>query len=325
MIYQSKIHLHNQTLTRATERLATGSRINNAKDDPFGNYEAENAASKLRNSEKAKQNSTDGAAFLQIAEGTCGEVQNILQRIRELSVQSANDTLSSTERHYLNIEANGLLQEIDRITAGTTFNTKQIFGDKGDSFSDETRDLVHIERDEYGNLINVVKDEGGNPILDKNGNPIRDKSQDWTPFAGYPSRVGILHIGPSVNPGKYHDVNEVKVSIPELSSKNLGIDTLSITYQNGASKAIDDLDSAISSLGTIRSYMGSLVNRMDNQVEDLEERNITVNDHISKIKDADYAKESTTLLTAQIQQQAALSMLAQSNSRVSRVLEILGR
>jgi len=294
MRLQSNLRLHNQALTRATERLASGSRLVNSKDNPVKKYEAQNAESEIRTGEKAKQNSHDGAALLQIAEGTCGEVQSILQRIRELSVQSASDTLSSTERHFLNIEAGDLLKEIDRITAGTTFNTKQIFGNIGDSFSDESRDL-----------------------------------KDWNPFikrdaAGNEFRAGILHIGPSANPGKYHDANEIKVSIPELSAKTLGLNTLSISYQNGATKAIDDLDSALNSLGTVRSYMGSLVNRMERQIENLEEKNITKNDHVSKIRDADFAQESTNLLTAQIQQQAAISILAQSNSRIGRVLEILG-
>ncbi len=294
MRLQNNLRSYNQTLTRATERLASGSRINNAKDNPAKNFEAQNAESEISTGLKAKQNSSDGAALLQIAEGTCNEVQNILQRIRELSVQSANDTLSSTERNYLNIEATDLLKEVDRITAGTTFNAKQIFGNVGDSFSGESRDL-----------------------------------KDWNPFIrrdarGDELRAGILHIGPSANPGKYHDVNEVKVSIPELSAKTLGLNTLSITYQNGATKAIDDLDAAISSLGTIRSYMGSLVNRMESQVENLEEKNITKNEHVSKIRDTDFAQEATAMVTAQIQQQAAISILAQSNSRISRVLEILG-
>jgi len=295
MRFQSNLRLYNQTLTRATERLASGSRINHAKDNPVKNYEALNAESEIRVSAKAKQNSSDGAAFLQIAEGTCGEVQSILLRIKELSVQSANDTLSSTERHYLNIEASNLLKEIDRIAAGTTFNTKQIFGDKGDSFSDEPRDLKEW------NPFSIMRDDKDKKI-----------------------RAGVLHIGPSANPGKYHDVNEVKVSIPEISARTLGLEPLSLTYQNGATRAIDNLDSAINSLGTIRSYMGSLVNRMERQIEDLEEKNITQNDHVTKIKDVDFAKESTALLGAQIQQQAAISMLTQSNSRINRVLEVLG-
>ncbi|MDR3002153.1 MAG: hypothetical protein LBU89_12930 [Fibromonadaceae bacterium] len=306
MMYQSKLRLHNKALAQATERLATGSRINNAKDDPFRNYESSNAGSDIRNTGKARQNSADGAALLQMAEGACSELHSILQRVKELSVQSANDTLTSTQRHFLDLEANELLKEVDRITSSTTFNSKVIFGSFNDSFSGENRDL-----------------------------------KDWNPFirsdsAGNEIRAGILHIGPSVNPDKPHDVNAIKVSIPELSARSLGLITdreeaerldikpFTLTYQGGASRAIDDLDAAISSINTVRTYMGSLVNRLDRQVEDLEVRNINSNDHVSRIKDADFAKESTNLLTAQIKQQAAISILAQSNSRVGRVLEILG-
>ena len=288
MMLQNRLRLHGDALSRATERLATGSRINHAKDDPFRNDETKNLNSEIKNAEKAKQNSSDGAALLQIAEGTCGEVQSILQRMKELSVQSANDTLSSTERHYLNIETSELLKEIDRIAAGAVFNTKQIFGNKGDTFSDESRDL-----------------------------------KDWNPFirkdaAGNKIRAGVLHIGGGTN-----KPDEVKVSIPEISAKTLGLDALSISYQGGAAKAIDDIDLAISSMSTIRSYMGSLVNRMDWQIDDLESKNIEQNNYIGKIRDADFAKESTALVSAQIQQQAAISILTQSNSRIGRVLEIL--
>jgi len=295
MITQSKLRMHNKALTTATERLATGSQINSSKDNPVKNYEAGNANSAIKNAERAKQNSHEGAALLQIAEGTCNEIQAILQRMKELSVQAANDTLSSSERHYLNVEASGLMEQIDSIAAGSIYNAKQIFGNGKDSFSGETRDIK-----EWNPFIR--KDADGNDI-----------------------RAGILHIGPNARPGKYHDPNEVKISIPELSAKTLGLDTLTLTYQGGATQAIDDLDSVISSLSTIRTYMGSLVNRMDGQVEDLEDIGLNLNDHVNKIKDADFARESTTLLTAQIQQQAAMSILAQGNSRVSRVLEILGR
>jgi len=275
MMYQSKLRLHNDVLSRATERLSTGSRINHSKDDPAGNFEAKGVDSELRSSEKAKQNSKDGASLLQIAEGTCNEVQSILQRIRELSVQSANDTLNSVERHYLNEEANDLLKEVDRISASSMFNGKQIFGEGPDSFSS-------------------------------------------------PTRAGILHIGTGSGNGKSNDANEIRVTIPELSAEHLGLYTLSLASQNGSTKAIDDLDAAIGSLGTIRSYMGSLVNRMDTQTEYLDQRKINYNDHLTKISDADVAKESTELVSSQIKIQAAISILAQSNSRIGRVMEILG-
>jgi flagellin len=290
MINQSKLRLHNKVFTTANERLATGSRVNSAKDDPHRNYESRNITSEIRNTEKAKQNSTDGAALLQIAEGACSEVQNILQRMRELAVQSANDTLTSTERRYLDIEVSELSKEIDRLSIGTTFNAKQIFGNIGDSFSDEQRDLADWKPH------SIAKDADGNYL-----------------------RAGVLHIGSGS--GK---ADEVKVSIPEISARALGLDTLSITYQAGATSAIDNLDTAISSLGTIRSYMGALVNRMDRQVEDLDSKNINLSDYNSRIKDTDFAKESTALASSQIQIQAAIAMLSQGNSRIGRVLEILG-
>jgi flagellin len=289
MINQSKLRLHNKDLTRATEKLATGQRINQAKDDPFRNYEARNINSEISRIDKAKQNSTDGTSLLQIADGACNEVQSILQRIRELSIQSANDTLSSTERHYLDMEATELLREVDRISMGSIFNSKQIFGNKGDSFSEEERDL-----------------------------------KDWKPFtaknaAGVETRAGVLHIGYGAD-----KPDEIKISIPEISRESLGLNTLSITYQAGATKAIDDLQSAINSIGTVRTYMGSIVSRLDIHVDDLQEKDINLNDYSGKIMDADIAKESTALASAQIKQQAAISILAQSNSRIGKVLEMLG-
>jgi len=296
LIYQHKLRLHSRDLTNSTERLATGSRINKAKDDPFRNSESLKINCDIKSADRAKQNSTDGAALLQIAEGTCNEVQSILQRVRELAIQSANDTLTSTERQYLSIEATDLLKEVDRIVASTTYNTKQIFGSQGDSFSDEQRDL----KDWKPFTAQVLG-------LDTNGNSIR-------------ARAGVLHIGPNTS-----IPDEIKVSIPEISAKSLGLDTLSITYQAGATKAIDDLESAISSVSTLRSYMGTLVSRMDTQAEYLDDKNISLTDYSGKIRDTDFAKESTAMVSAQIRHQAAMAVLSQSNSRVSSVLNMLMR
>lgn len=290
MMHLNNIRLHERAMSGAIEKLASGNRINHAKDDPFRNHETIDMNSKIRNTTKAVINSNDGASLLQVAEGTCNEVQSILHRLKEISVQSANDTLTSTERNYLNIETSELLKEIDRIAMSATFNTKQIFGNKGDAFSDEQRDL-----------------------------------KDWKPFSvaknaeGKNLRAGVLHIGSGAT-----KPDEVKISIPEISAESLGLGTLNITSQNGATTAIDDLETAISSVSTIRTYMGILVNRMEKQVEDLESKNIEMNDYVSKVKDADFAKEVTAFTAAQIQHQAATSILAQSNSRVSRILEILG-
>jgi flagellin len=276
--------MHNDALSRATERLATGKRINQAKDDPFRNYEAKNIVNETTSGVKAKQNSADGTSLLQIAEGACTEIQNVLQRVRELAIQSANDTLKDTERRYLNMESEALLKEAERIAASAIFNEKQIFGLGPDAFSSSKRTL-----------------ENGKQVT-----------------------VGILHVGTGANPNKVNDVNEIRVSIPDISVKYLGLENLVLEDNASSVKAIDDLDSAINSLSTIRSYMGSLVNRLDMEVEKLETRDISLNDYVGKISDTDFAKESTAFMSAQIQQQATISILAQCNARISKVLEILG-
>lgn len=299
MMSQNRLRLFNRSLSSSLERLATGSRINQSKDDPFRNSESLKLECEIKSGTRARQNSTDGAALLQIAEGTCNEVQNLLQRVRELAIQSANDTLTSTERQYLHIESTGLLKEIDRIVASTTYNTKQIFGNEGDSFSDETRKLQ-----------------------DKD-NP----SNEWSPYivprendGSEKYRRGVLHIGPSTSIPE-----EVRISLPEISAKHLGLDTLSITYQAGATRAIDEVDAALSSITTIRSYMGTLVNRLDTQVDYLDEKNISLTDYTAKIRDSDIAKETTSMVSSQIQQQAAISIMSQSNARLNNILNMLAR
>lgn len=341
MMHRNNLRLQENALSRATERLASGNRINHAKDGPFRNYETCDMNSNIRNTNKAIINSTDGASLLQVAEGTCNEIHSILQRVRELSVQSANDTLTSTERKYMNDEVSELLKEIDRIAMSATFNAKQIFGNRGDAFSGEERDLRRPISDGDKNL------KYWQPFSTKNAEDIyfRNKEENdlryWKPFStknddGSELRVGVLHIGPGTAKS-----DEVRISIPELSAKSLGLKDLEIPYdsintplltyqginittQNGATKAINDVEAAISSVSTIRTYMGILVNRMERQVEDLESKNIELNDYVNKVKDADFGKESTALAASQIQQQATVSILAQCNSRVGKVLEILG-
>jgi flagellin len=298
MMSQNRLRLFNRSLSSSLERLATGSRINQSKDDPFRNSESLKLECEIKSGTRARQNSTDGAALLQIAEGTCNEVQNLLQRIRELAVQSANDTLTSTERQYLHIESTGLLNEIDRIVASTTYNTKQIFGNEGDSFSDEARLLRNKEK----------------PL------------EEWSPYivprkdGEETYRRGVLHIGPSTSIPE-----EVRISLPEISAKHLGLETLSITYQAGATRAIDEVDAALSSITTIRSYMGTLVNRLDTQVDYLDEKNISLTDYTAKIRDSDIAKETTSMVSSQIQQQAAISIMSQSNARLNNILNMLAR
>jgi flagellin len=113
-------------LSTAMERLSTGKRINSAKDDAAGLAIASRMNAEVRGMNVAIRNANDGISLAQTAEGALGEVSNMLQRMRELAVQSANGTNSSTDRAALQAELTQLVAEVDGVSKSTTFNGVQL-------------------------------------------------------------------------------------------------------------------------------------------------------------------------------------------------------
>jgi flagellin len=118
-------------LDRSLERLASGSRINHAGDDAAGLAISENLRAQIRGIRQAKRNSQDGVSMVQVTEGGLNEITNILVRLRELSIQSASDTISDVERQFTDREFQSLKQEIDRISNVTQFNGMPMLNGKG--------------------------------------------------------------------------------------------------------------------------------------------------------------------------------------------------
>ncbi len=113
-------------LSTSMERLSSGLRINSAKDDAAGLAITDRMTSQIRGLNQAARNANDGISLAQTAEGAMQETTNIVQRIRELAVQSANDTNSTSDRASLQAEVNQLKSEIDRIANTTSFNNKNL-------------------------------------------------------------------------------------------------------------------------------------------------------------------------------------------------------
>ncbi|TVZ38545.1 flagellin [Alteromonadaceae bacterium 2753L.S.0a.02] len=109
-------------MSQAMERLASGKRINTARDDAAGLAISNRQTSQIRGLNQAIRNANDGVSLIQTAEGALDEVTNILQRMRELSIQSANGIYSDVDRATLDAEAQQLKAEVDRIAQSTTFN-----------------------------------------------------------------------------------------------------------------------------------------------------------------------------------------------------------
>ena len=109
-------------LETAMERLATGSKINSASDDAAGLAMTQRMTAQIQGLNMAIKNSNDGIAMTKSIEGAITEVSDMLQRMRELSIQAANGTNSATDRTYLQDEVNLLIQEVTRVAANTRYN-----------------------------------------------------------------------------------------------------------------------------------------------------------------------------------------------------------
>jgi flagellin len=136
LISQNALNKNNRALSVAMEQLSTGKRINSAKDDAAGLAISSRMTSQIRGLDQAVRNGNDGISMLQTAEGALIEVTNMLQRMRELSVQSANDTYAPQDRGYLDQEFQQLKDEIHRISRATQWNGMNILdgsfeGDEG--------------------------------------------------------------------------------------------------------------------------------------------------------------------------------------------------
>jgi flagellin len=122
MVTQGALYKVTMEQSKSLEKLSTGMRINRASDDAAGLGVSENLRTQVRGTNQAVKNANDGIAAINIAEGSAAEISEILQRMREISIQSSNDTLTATERAYTNQEFTSLISEIDRIAKVTNYN-----------------------------------------------------------------------------------------------------------------------------------------------------------------------------------------------------------
>ena len=123
---QRNLAANGMALTKSVERLSSGLRINRAGDDAAGLSISEKLRSQVRGLNQAVRNAQDGISLIQTAEGALTEVHSILQRMRELVIQAANDTLTTSDRTSISQELQALRDEIDRIAGSTQFNTKTL-------------------------------------------------------------------------------------------------------------------------------------------------------------------------------------------------------
>ncbi len=146
---QRSLGLSNQAQTKSLEKLSSGTRIVRSADDAAGLAISEKLKSQIRSTNQAERNANDGISMIQIAEGGLNEVSNILVRLRELSIQSASDTVGDTERGFTDLEYQNLKQEIQRISEVTEFNGKKLLTGSGEKFDIQ----IGINNDDFQDRI----------------------------------------------------------------------------------------------------------------------------------------------------------------------------
>jgi flagellin len=266
MITGNALRVVDKQMSKSLEKLSTGLRINRAADDAAGLSVSEQLRTQVRGLSMGMRNAMDGMSLLNIAEGALIEVEAMLQRVRELGIQAANDTLTSIERGYIDVEVQQLKEEVDRIVDGTQYNSQKLLSGQA----------------------------------------------PWV--AG-----GTIHIGPNNDPA----ADVVTITISAVTTAGLGLSTTSVTSQTAATTTIDQLDSALRSINTLRADLGAKVNRLEHAIINQENQEQNMQAAESVIRDADFAHETTLFSRNQILSQSSTAMLAQANMIPQSVLQLL--
>ena len=294
---QRNLSKSTNALQSSYTKLASGSRINSAKDDAAGLQISNRMTSQINGLTQGNRNANDGISLCQTAEGALDEVTNMLQRMRTLAIQSANGTNSSDERDAIQAEAKQLQQEIGRIGKDTSFGgTLKIFGE-----STADKSLIKVSGDANGNVGFQVGSNANEKIS------VSFKSMNKL------LSLTVTEDGTTITAA-------VTVTADSLSSGN----NISLSTASDAQVAIKSLDAMIKQVDSYRAELGAAQNRLESTISNQENVIENVSDARSRIKDVDYASETAKMAQQQILQQASTSMLSQANQKNSIALNLLG-
>jgi flagellin len=275
-------------LDTAVQRLSSGLRINYAWDDPAGLGLSERLRASISGMQEAQKNANYNINMLQTAEGALGVIDEKLIRMRAIAVQASNGVLTTLDRQVANVEFQQLKSEIDRIANVTNYN--------GFKLLDGTRAAETASTDSTMALgFNLVSTAG-------NANAIK------------------FHIGESNAVGlDYYYVN-----LGGMTASALGLSDVNVADTASAQAAVDTIISAINSKDVERTFVGTLVERLQNSVLNLMISQESATASESTIRDADFAAEMSEFTRSQILMQTGIAMLAQANQLPNTIAQLVG-
>jgi len=281
---QRNLNRSQGSMQTSLERLSSGLRINRAKDDAAGLAIAERFTSQVRGLEQSVRNANDGISMLQTAEGALEELQNALQRMRELGIQAKNGTYNFSDRSSLNDEFQALKAEVKRIGKVAEFNQINLVG---------SNHSVEFQVGWENGADNIIKVSFLNLLSNTNAS----------------GGMGELLSGSAATAGTH--------SVALIATTSASDAVSHISY------AITAISNALERVSEMRADFGAVQNRLESSVRNME--NVVENQSAarSRIRDADFARETANMTRTQILQQAGTAMLAQANQLPQNVLQLL--
>ena len=364
MFAQSILSANEEKMAKSTQKMSSGYKLNRAMDNPAGMAITNRMRAQLSSLERATKNSKNAINAIQTAEGALSEIESMLQRMNELSIQGSNGTMSSSDRLAIQEEVDQLVSEINRISKNTTYNSQNLLDGTQDlkAFSGSSKD---ISVRNYNELMDVGKykisvgADGLVTSLTKDGATIDIAAQEVVEFVdkdgnttGYSTKIhtangaeltfetkgdsGATDVelditgygGMKIQVGA-EEGQEIQVVIPEVSLRTLnfvdldGNRTLDLRTEEGATKAISQIASAIDYVSAARSKLGAYQNRIENTVTNLDVTTENLTESYSTIKDIDMAEGMVEYTTLQVLIQAGTSMVAQANEQPQQALQLL--
>jgi flagellin len=278
-------------MTSAVRKLTSGLAINSAADDPAGLCMSEKMRAQIRGLQVAKSNARGTASLLRTADGALSHISDILQRMRELAVQSATGTNDDkTDREALQAEFLQLREEIDDISETTAYNM---------------RDLLD------GALSALKPPEENSGMPDAVHNLSASMSQEQS------GKISGLVIQIGSNTGEEKTINIDRIDVFSLGMRFSGIGT-----RESAADAISCIDSALEKVSSQRGSLGAMIKSFD-ETADMNISTLAAAE--SRIRDTDIAKEMTNFTNAAILQQISVALMAQANAVPKNVLYLLSQ
>lgn len=354
---QSNLNRSQSVLGSAIERLSSGSRINSAKDDAAGQAIANRFTSNVKGLTQASRNANDGISIAQTAEGAVNEINDNLQRIRELTVQAKNGSNSESDTKSIQDEVTQRMDEINRISEQTQFNgvkvlskdttlAIQVGANDGEKIDIKLQkidrgtlglDEFNLNLREYGSAATSVSvDISGTAETQQLDTSALDAAVKAGTYKSY-EVLEALDADGKVDPTKlvvkttdaagvtaYKEGAVTAGATGEKAKIDVGTaDATALDIGEANEKPLKALDDALKVVDSFRSSLGAIQNRFQSTINNLSNSVNNLSAARSRIEDADFATEVSNMSRGQILQQAGTAVLAQANQVPQGVMSLL--